>query len=343
MQPTNLGEYVAFRRGAFISQSEMAKGSFAPAPDDVLKVASTMGRPEDLKAHRTGTLHSTFTYRAGSDQYLLRVFNHPNLPAYHMHLEEWAASAAQEGLFPSVLPFVTDTSRYLAPFDYQILPYLGPRTARNLDPLDLKETLAQVAMLLPRVHAVMLKGYGPLDPRPLFNCAPLAPRGLFDTWEDYLRVGLDDHLDTCVSIGAITPAERASIVRIFSEYPETFAFQPGLVHGDLSSGNILVDQGLRVIDWENAIAGDPVFDLAAWSASHMPVKPARPGASRFPGIVDPYYEAESKPYDFDLRFWIYYLRIVLARTVHRHRFGVADDPVFPPPARRIQVALEELV
>jgi len=42
------------------------------------------------------------------------------------------------------------------------------------------------------------------------------------------------------------------------------------------------------------------------------------------------------------RFWTYFLRVALAKTVVRHNLGLRDRPGRPPASRRIQLALDRL-
>jgi hypothetical protein len=85
------------------------------------------------------------------------------------------------------------------------------------------------------------------------------------------------------------------------------------------------------LDWENAIAGDPLFELAGLAAF------------KANELVEPLLEHyHFRPPDIKRRFWIYYLRIALARTVHRARVKLPENPVYPRASMRIQLALSNL-
>jgi thiamine kinase-like enzyme len=91
-----------------------------------------------------------------------------------------------------------------------------------------------------------------------------------------------------------------------------------------------------LIDWEDACIGDPMLDLANWATFH----PER----RWPVFFEA--ASEQGPYaqrsEMRALFWLYYLRVALAKTVHRIRFGVTDKPGRPPASMRIQRALKGL-
>jgi len=88
-----------------------------------------------------------------------------------------------------------------------------------------------------------------------------------------------------------------------------------------------------VLDWEDALLGDPLFDVASLCAFH----PER----RHTAILDAYAFPRGDR-DAVARFWIYFLRIAVARTVHRLRFAYPDPPDRPRPSGRIQLALARL-
>lgn len=80
-------------------------------------------------------------------------------------------------------------------------------------------------------------GYGPFD---------AAGRGAFATWQDF--------------VAAVEgPAELVALVR-----QHAYGTQHRLVHGDFGSNNVLAagQAVTAVIDWSEAMAGDPLYDLA---------------------------------------------------------------------------------
>ena len=190
--------------------------------------------------------------------------------------------------------------------------------------------LGDVARFLAALHRIRGDGYGPLSSRSGLH-------GVHASWPAYVLLNLDRHLDACVSIGAISTDEAARIANAFeAARPLLDAQAPALLHGDPGSHNFIVDaSGIRaVIDWEDALLGDPLFDLAGLCTFHPERRHAAIGSA---------YGAElASRSEAWRRFWLYFLRISLAKTVHRHRFGYADRPGRAPAARRIQLALERL-
>jgi Ser/Thr protein kinase RdoA (MazF antagonist) len=140
-----------------------------------------------------------------------------------------------------------------------------------------------------------------------------------------------------MNIGAINQEECRTIAKAFeSIYRISRDVRASLLHGDLGHHNVFSDGQhiTAIIDWEDCLCGDPVFDIAFW------------GTFCRDYMLDPFLKGyrtiRQLPGDFELRYWLYYLRIALSKTVHRFRFGYPDRPGRPPASLRIQKAVEKL-
>ena len=214
-------------------------------------------------------------------------------------------------------------------------------TAIDGDEAPMQVALGWVARFLADLHRVRGTGFGPISLAAFRNSEATGRSGFAGVhghWDDYVWVRLEEHLRSCEACGAITTREAADIAaRFAAARPALRSAQDcALLHGDPGSHNFLIDEsGIRaVIDWEDALLGDPLFDLASLCTFH----PERRHAaiwSAYGASLEPGGEAWT-------RFWLYFLRIALAKTVHRHRFAYADRPGRPPASRRIQLALQRL-
>jgi aminoglycoside phosphotransferase len=184
--------------------------------------------------------------------------------------------------------------------------------------------LEAVARFLARLHAIRGRGYGPVV------MEADGPRGLFETWGEYIHLRLADHTAACEASGAIDSSERRRVEAHFAQ-AGSLTTDPALLHGDPGGHNFMLEDDVVVgaIDWEDALLGDPLFDLA----SLCTFQPER----RHPRILAAY----GAPLD-RRRFWLYFLRVALAKTVHRARFGYSDAPGRAPASQRIQLALSRL-
>jgi Ser/Thr protein kinase RdoA (MazF antagonist) len=242
---------------------------------------------------------------------------------------------------PALEVYEVDLSRRFCPFDYAILEEATGKSLSTLDDDDtaLVPVLRELGRTIGRLHRINTDGFGLLDVQRLVARGLGSPqlRGLLPAWADYLFLRLDEHLGTCVGIGAMTVQDARSVDAMFRRSAGMLAEgAPSLLHGDLGNHNIFTD-GTRItalIDWEDCLSGDPMFEVAFWASFH----PER----RHPAFLDGYRSIRSLPADFESRFWLYFLRISLAKTVLRHRLQIADRPGREPASARIQKALNIL-
>ena len=207
-------------------------------------------------------------------------------------------------------------------------------TSLDADEPRMLVALSSVGRFLARLHEVPAGGYGPLS---LAKWRDGGFEGVHASWDEYVFLRLDEHVEACARMGAVSAQEASAIGAAFErDRPLLAGTRSALLHGDPGSHNFIMgDDGVHaVLDWEDALAGDPLFDLASLCTFH----PER----RHEAIFSAYGAAMPRGSGEWRRFWLYFLRISLAKTVHRHRFGYADRPDRAPASRRIQLALERL-
>jgi aminoglycoside phosphotransferase (APT) family kinase protein len=229
-----------------------------------------------------------------------------------------------------------DISHSLFPFDYEIIDEVK---GSPLNAPDVKSDVTALTAGLGRLVAVMHKngatGAGMLDVRNILDGGP--GKGLVRTWREFIFLNLDSHLEQCVRMGALTAQQSEQIEYIFQNALVSLSLnETVLLHGDLGNSNIYSDgrEITAVLDWEDCMAGDPVFDIASWGTfvgNH----------EKLTVFLNGYREVRSLPADFEFRYWLYYIRIMLAKTVHRHRFKYdISDRI--PAGQRILKGLEGL-
>jgi fructosamine-3-kinase len=204
----------------------------------------------------------------------------------------------------------------------------NPETQAMPEPI-----LFELGKTIARLHEVQTQRAGFLDAKSLGETM----QGLLPDWPAYVRQRLDEHLKICRDICVIDEQEQSLIERQFVRGMDTFCKSPmRLLHGDLGHHNIFSD-GQRItaiIDWEDALSGDPIFDVAYWGTFVRDEMRAR--------FLEGYQTVSPLPWDFEYRYWLYYLRIAISKTVHRHHFGTKDRPGRPLASQRIQKALSNL-
>jgi len=159
-------------------------------------------------------------------------------------------------------------------------------------------------------------------------------RGIHRRWDEYIDVQRAQHVAALQAAGVVDAREASAITVAFDTAREALAaVAPRLLHGDPGNHNVIVRDGAEpvLVDWEDALLGDPAFDVAFWATFH----PER----RWAAFFDAYFAPGWRP---TRRFWLYFLRVSMSKTVHRLRFGYTDKPGRPPAAARIQRALRGL-
>lgn len=225
-----------------------------------------------------------------------------------------------------------------APFDYTAQTFARGRSLRDLGDAILDEDatwLAGIGEALLRVHAVEGDGAGLLDCDR--DASMERPRGVHDHWADYIMTQLEWHVGECADAGHYDAAYGTRILKLFDRMKPELERRPmRLLHGDPGTHNVCFDPMTRrlttILDWEDAMVGDPLFDIALASSFH----PAR----RFPALMQGYGLSPSVTEKRLIA--LYFLRIALSKTVHRRRFGIVDLPSRMPGHHRIYRGVDEL-
>lgn len=236
---------------------------------------------------------------------------------------------------PAILHF--DPSHDKVPFDYEVIEFVDGATLaqREGDEGAFCEGLERAAEALAQCHGIAVSGFGPLDPAAVVDSTPPL-RGLFDSWGEYLLVRADDHLAILRQHDEIDADDERRIRIQFGHLGDIEPPAPRLLHGDMDSTNIILgdDDTVTLLDWEDALAGDPLFDLAQFAT----FQPQR----RHRHIRIGYERRRPLDDDHAIAFWLYFLRLSVAKQVHRIRFGLSGHPRHGKARERIFTALEKL-
>jgi aminoglycoside phosphotransferase (APT) family kinase protein len=185
-----------------------------------------------------------------------------------------------------------------------------------------------LGMELARLHQIQGKGAGFVYPSDGLVI------GVQERWADHLLAKLGNH----IQIPDLFYVNHR-ISTLISTFCDTAHVYPTvLLHADLNPHNIFVNSSsafpiTAILDWEDALVGDPIYDLANWATFHDAEE------DDWDQLFAGYYARTERPSDFDWRFWIYYLRISVSKYVQLQRYGFPD---LTRARRRIDRALEAL-
>ena len=353
MPPDPVAAHVLARRGLFYPKADL------PVPDARLRALAAPGAAtlDEGRGHartalartlgveasavaieplaQQGTFHLVF--RGGTVQEPGRwVVRLNRLPGELIDWQLRADAAVSQALARAGIAHArvraVDCTRAAIPTDFEVLEHLPGTSlsAHDGDDAAIAPWLAALARTLRQVHGIAGNGAGFVD----VSQPPHELRGVHARWDEYIDVQRAPHAAALQGAGVVDAREASAITGAFERARESLAaVAPRLLHGDPGNHNVIVGEGAApvLVDWEDALLGDPLFDVAFWATFH----PER----RWPAFLDAYFAPGWQP---TWRFWLYFLRVSMSKTVHRLRFGYADKPGRPPAAARIQRALRGL-
>ena len=256
-------------------------------------------------------------------------------------LERWVHTwLARKGLANFVPEtFAIGFRKSGAPFDYAIQACARHIGLRDLGDAVLDEEPAYLLSLGEALRVVHeLEG----DKAGLIDCSRNGPGerpvGLHACWADYLELRLEEHVRLCHEARLLDSRQSDRILRIFETLLPALGTRPlRLLHGDPGVSNVFVDPRCRrvvtLLDWEDALVGDPLFEVAMVSTFQPP---------RRMGAFLAGYGLSQPSLDEARLIALYYLRIALSKTVHRLRFATPDLPGRIPGHHRLYHGLAEL-
>jgi len=256
--------------------------------------------------------HLTFELSLGGGDYFVRVEDGPERDDY-LEVESHVLGAVAALGVPAPRVIAVDASRRDVPFAWQVLEHLRHFDLNRhykegrLEPVRIARALGAATA---RWQALTPPGFGPFDPKVLRDEGTL--RGFHRTYADYFFLQLERHLEFLGARGFLAPGEVAAIRAEITRHTPLLALPAGcLVHKDLALWNVLGTPGriVGVIDWDDAIAGDPTDDLSLLGCFHD-------GATVAEAIAG-YSEVRPLPPDFRRRFWLHLLRNMIVKAVIR--------------------------
>lgn len=98
---------------------------------------------------------------------------------------------------------------------------------------------------------------------------PSSMTGVFSSWPEFLVAFASSYGEKLIRRKVVKHEDLGCIVSWLKSEGSIRLARSAIVHRDLTAGNIILSpNGAYLIDWENAILGDPVFDLAVFRANY---------------------------------------------------------------------------
>ena len=216
---------------------------------------------------------------------------------------------------PAVYLTETDISRY--GFRFQIMDCV-PEQCLNVyyknEQLNIPAVTQQLGELLRQLHSIKLTGFGFIDTDHLKNNDII--QGLDQSCCAYFDKRLDDHIAYLYDHRLLTRKEVDEIIHLFDLHRSLLERKEGvLVHRDLALWNVLgtPHEVTALIDWDDAISGDPADDLGMLRCFY--------DDDFMTMLIQGYGAGKALSDDFIRRTWLYCLRNMLWKTMIRDYMG----------------------
>lgn len=212
---------------------------------------------EPLAGSRNG---SVYELRGGGASVVLKLYPAPW--EWKLGKEAFVYGLVAELELPLARMLAADDSRRVFPEPYAVLTKLpGDRLLARLEGLESAEQLevaTQVGALLRELHTIDFEQFGYLGTHGLLDPHP--------TNAEYMLFQFEKKLREFVSLGG-DGRLADEVARVVDSHADVLAGceRAVLCHDDCHDENVLVGADLRVtglVDFENAVAGDPLVDLA---------------------------------------------------------------------------------
>lgn len=263
--------------------------------------------------------HRTYLAEMGATPAFIRVEDGPEHDDY-FDVEAVILDEIRARQIPAPRHLGSDTSRRQTSFAWQVLERIqAPDLNQHLKAgkLPLEQLAGKIGALVACWQGIEPTGFGPLDAAEARRTCAL--QGLHSDYPGYFHLNLERHLSFLADKEFLTPGCVREILAEVEKHEKLLYLKEGcLVHKDLALWNILgtTTEILAVIDWDDAISGDPLDDISLLACFY--------GGHVIRSALDGYSAVRLLPSEYRRRFWLHLLRNMLVKAVIRVGAGYFD-------------------
>jgi len=256
--------------------------------------------------------HLTYIAVHNGTSYFVRIENGPEGDEY-MEVESKLINQVRPLGVPTPHIYAVDAWRTRYPFAWQLMemvPYPDLNHLYKAGTLDSETVMRQLGRYIALWQQITTNGYGPYNTDLLRLNGEMV--GLLPAYRDYYLLNLERHLGFLVQKKFI-PAPQANRITELVKINEDYLDIPNgcLVHKDIALWNLLGDSKTihSVIDWDDAVSGDPTDDLSLIGCFHS--------GSEMRALIEGYCSVKPLPEEFEKRFYLHMLRNMVFKAVIR--------------------------
>jgi len=268
--------------------------------------------PFDMQPGRGQGNHITWEASAGEKRFFIRIDDGPERDDY-LEVESRILDEVRTAGVPAPRVFHCDAGRQRTPFAWhalELVPAVDLNQLHKQGTLDLNYVAGAVGEAMARWQGVAVERFGPFCPATLRRTGRLV--GFHRHYADYFNLNLSRHLHFLTERGFLPSSEADALRREMTRHEGLLALERGcLVHKDLALWNVLGTSReiAAVIDWDDAIAGDPSDDLSLLGCFH--------DGKVLQSVMAGYGSLRPLPADFRRRFWLHLMRNMIVKAVIR--------------------------
>ncbi len=341
---TSYKDFLAFQKKIFFSKSDIPllyRNTVNEVDDSIIHqhVFSVVDfvfhkKPLSIEKFERSTLHWVYKTIIGKKAYIIRISKLAGFASNNsLLLEEAVAKLTEEHGVHSPEITTVDLSHKVIPYAYQVSKYVEGELLYSV--VQKKSYSSEIfydfGKAIARVHSIKTSGYGQFNinfvKKKIF-------KGIYNTWSDYVMCNLENHLNYCKKNSIISSKEYNFLVTIFQKNRELLQKVPSvLLHGDVANHNVLCggEHNVFLLDWEDTLAGDPVFDIAYYGTGVYKQQ------LWFDYFMKGYMSISKLQYnkEFWNRYWIYFLRISISKAVLRNNLKENNKSGAPQISERL--------
>jgi fructosamine-3-kinase len=256
--------------------------------------------------------HLTWNVEIDGRPGFLRIENGPEGDD-HLAMESSVLGEVAKTGVPVPRVLGCDASRTRVPFAWQALeriPHPDLNQWWKAGTLEIAKVACEIGQNVARWQSIEPRGYGPFDLGAWQAGQGLA--GYHASYRDYFMLRLDEHLRFLEARSFLSSARADEIRSLIEAHADLLRLDQGvLVHKDLALWNLLgpPDAVAAVIDFDDAISGDPLDDLSLLACFH--------DGAFLERVFAGYTRGRGLPEDWRPRFWLHLLRNLVVKAVIR--------------------------
>lgn len=253
-----------------------------------------------------------FGIQSDRKRYVIRINPYPHYCDGSLLVDALARSVLGTRGYVCTTSIVTDITRDEFEIDFDISERIDGELLYDISHDSQSKSFVHLGRALRRLHDIDADGYGLVS---IVELSRDSLQGLHRSWRSFLELSLAQELQILEQrVGRkIWSIDKRTMFHLIDSVQYTK--RGSVLHGDIANHNAIdYTDGCSLIDWEDLIIGDPLYDLAYYASG------AYGNDHWLSALLEGYRNLSIDDVFSNRDFWVYYGRIVLSKTIQRILF-----------------------